>query len=183
MNYFVLLLCFVFFSCEKKHKYAEIRKTLEKVMVDDQKFRQPIYDYVKQNPLDEKNIRIVTKIIDSLGWLGKDKIGKDANTALFATIQHSNKLSTMEKYLPIIKEASENGHAEKSQLAYLIDRVELLNNRKQIYGTQLSIRDNGKVFIENLINPTQVNARRKAMGLDTIEDYIRVCDSLNSANQ
>ncbi|PWW27582.1 MULTISPECIES: DUF6624 domain-containing protein [unclassified Chryseobacterium] len=173
----VMVCCF---SCKKKEDYSEVQKTLEKALTEDQKYREPDYDYIKQNPIDEKNIEIVTKIIDSLGWLGKDKIGENANTALFAVIMHANKLETMEKYLPILKEAAKKGNAEKSQVAYLTDRIELLNNRKQIYGTQPSIRSNGKTFIENLIDSANVNARRKSMGLDPIENYIRICDSANS---
>ncbi|MCW3162566.1 DUF6624 domain-containing protein [Chryseobacterium oryctis] len=156
---------------------------MEKVLEDDQKYRTPIFDRIKQAPLDRKNEQIVTKIIDSLGWLGKDKLGEDANTALFVAIQHARELSTMEKYLPIMKEAVKKGNADKRNLACLIDRVEWANGRKQIYGTQYSMRDNGKVFIENLIDSSNVNARRKSMNLDPIENYIRVCDSLNEIDK
>lgn len=185
LNHIIVLFIFCFFECKKTKKtdnYIEIKKTLEKVLKDDQKYReQTIIDWEKQKPLDRKNLKIVTRIIDSLGWLGKDKIGKDANTALFITIQHADKLSTMEKYLPILKEAAKKGNAEKGQAAYLIDRVELLNNRKQIYGTQYSIRENGTAFIENLIDSANVNSRRKSMDLYPIEKYIRMIDSSNSA--
>lgn len=179
-NYLLLILPLLLFSCKKKEPYLEVRKTLEKVLADDQKFRQANYDETKQNPIDRKNIKIVTKIIDSLGWLGKDKIGNDANLALFAVIQHADQLSTMEKYLPILKEAAKKGDAEKEQAAYLIDRVELLNNRKQIYGTQYSMKKNGTAFIENLIDSVNVNTRRKSMGLYPIEKYIRMIDSSNN---
>lgn len=174
----VFILCF--FGCKKTENYSEVKKTLEQVLVDDQKFRQPTYDYIKQAPIDRKNIKIVTKIIDSLGWLGEDKIGHDANLALFLVIQHADKLETMEKYLPILKEAANKGNAKKEQAAYLIDRVELLNNRKQIYGTQYSIRKNGTTFIENLIDSVNVNSRRKSMDLYPLEDYLRKIDSSNN---
>lgn len=174
---FVLILCL--FGCKESEKYSEVRKTLEKVLEDDQKFRQPTYDYINQNPLDRKNLQIVTKIIDSLGWLGKDQIGKDANTALFVTIQHASQLSVMEKYLPVIQEAVKKGNAEKKQLAYLVDRVELLNNREQVYGTQYSVKDDGKVFIRNLKDSSHVNLRRKSMDLEPLEDYLKMIDSLN----
>lgn len=127
--------------------------------------------------MDRKNLKIVTKIIDSLGWLGKDKVGNEANLSLFMTIQHADKLSTMENYLPIMKEAVKNGNADKKQLAYLIDRVEFLNDRNQIYGTQISYDKNGKAFIENLADPENVNFRRKSMELYSIEDYIKKIDS------
>lgn len=175
----VLFLCIL--GCKKTENYSEVKKTLEKVLVDDQKFRQPTYDFIKQNPIDRKNIKIVTKIIDSLGWLCEDKIGHDANLALFVAIQHADKLETMEKYLPIMRKATKAGNADKRQLAYLIDRIELANNRKQIYGTQPSINKDGKAFIENLIDPMNVNLRRKSMNLYPIEKYIKMIDSSNNA--
>lgn len=176
---FILLLnVLLISSCKKKDdEYRIIKYQLEKVLVDDQKYRAPVYNPQKQNPIDRNNLMIVTKIIDSLGWLGKDKIGNDANLALFVTIQHAGKLSVMEKYLPIMKEAVKRGNAERSQMAYLIDRVEILNNRKQIYGTQYSIDDKGKVFFKDIADSSHVNTRRKSMNLGTIDEYIKMIDS------
>lgn len=179
--YHILLAVMTCFSaCKKREDYSEVRKALEQILKDDQKYRTTIIDWSKQIPIDRKNTQIVTKIIDSLGWLGKDKIGKDANTALFIVIQHAHELSVMEKYLPIMTEAAKKGNAEKSQVAYLTDRIELLNNRKQIYGSQYSIRENGTTFIENLIDSSNVNTRRRSMSLEPIEDYIRKMDSINN---
>lgn len=173
---------FVFFTvcavaCKQKENYTEVRKTLENILEDDQKYRNPVYDWKKQNPIDRKNIKIVTKIIDSLGWLGAEKVGKNANLAFFVVIQHSHELSTMERYLPVMEEAAKKGNADKRQLAYLIDRIELLNNRKQIYGTQYSIRENGAFFIDNLIDSSQVDVRRKTMNLEPLNNYFKVLES------
>lgn len=178
-SHITLIILISLIGCKKTGEYSEIKKSLEKVMVDDQKYRYPTFDPIKQHALDKKNLKVVTKIIDSLGWLGKDKIGKEANEALFATIQHADNLSIMEKYLSVMKEAAKNGNAEKRHLAYLIDRVEIYNNRKQIYGTQPSVNEQGKTYIENLIDPSDVDIRRKSMDLDPIENYIRICDSIN----
>ncbi|MGN7865060.1 DUF6624 domain-containing protein [Chryseobacterium sp. 22458] len=176
----LLMLFLCCFSCKKEKEYNEVKKILEEVLVDDQKFRDPIYDHIKQDSLDRKNIKIVTKIIDSLGWLGENEVGKDANLALFVTIQHAHDVETMEKYLPIMKVAVKNGNAKKRQLAYLIDRVELLNNRKQIYGTQLSFKNNGRAYVENLIDSIHLNSRREKMELDPIDDYLKIVDSSNN---
>ncbi|MET3538035.1 DUF6624 domain-containing protein [Chryseobacterium limigenitum] len=182
LNHIALILCLCFFGCKKTENYSEVRKTLEKVLVEDQMYRNPVFNSEKQTPIDRKNMQIVTKIIDSLGWLGEDKIGKDANLAFFAVIQHAPELSTMEKYLAVMKDAVKKGNAEKSRLAYLIDRVEILNNRNQIYGTQYSIRENGEIYIGNLIDSSNVDSRRKSMNLEPIKDYLKGLDSLDYVN-
>ena len=165
------------YSCKKENDYAEIRKTLEKVYNDDQKLRTDNIYSSEQSQLDRQNIRIATKIIDSMGWIVKNKIGEKANDALFLVIQHADKLETMEKYLPIMKEAVKNGNAEKKQLAYLIDRIEDLNGRKQIYGTQYYVNERGRVIIKKLVDSTNVNTRRRAMNLIPIEEYIKMIES------
>ena len=177
LNILILIILTTFtLNCERKNKHSEIRETLEKVLKADQRFRNP-YIPAKQNPIDRRNIKIVTQIIDSLGWLGKDEIGNDANLALFLVIQHNDKLSTMEKYLAKMKAAAKINKADKSQVAYLTDRVELINGRKQIYGTQLTFDKNGNAFIDNVIDPGKVNERRKKMGMVAVEEYLKVVDS------
>ena len=80
----------------------------------------------------------------------------------------------MEEYLTIVKEEKNSNKVDRRQIAYLTDRVELLNDRKQIYGTQYSIDKNGIKFIDNLINPEKVNERRKSMGMEPVEEYLMV---------
>jgi hypothetical protein len=164
------------FSCKSqtpKEKLLDTKKVLGNVYLNDQKFRGVDYmlNWQKQDSLDKENFVIVSKIIDSLGWLGKDVIGDTANEALFSVIQHSNK-ATMEKYLPIMKKAVAENKASKQNLALLIDRVELLNNRKQIYGSQVHEQD-GKVVLFDMVEPAKVNERRREMGLGTIEEYLK----------
>lgn len=51
------------------------------------------------------------------------------------------------------------------------------NNRKQIYGTQLSTDKNGEAFTENLIDIANVNVRRKTMGMEAVEEYLLVVNT------
>ena len=173
MKYYNYLLIYtlLYSACTntEKHNYQKLKITLEKVYDDDQLYRAANYDYTKQKPLDLKNEKIVTKIIDSIGWIGTDKIGRKANQALYLALQHSN-LQTMEKYLPIMKAAVNSGNAEKEDIAFLIDRVEKLNNRKQIYGTQYCNFDKkGDAKIYQMIDPKNVNRRRYLMNLPPLK--------------
>lgn len=58
-----------------------------------------------------------------------------------------------------------------------MDQVKLLNNRKQIYRTQLTIKDNGNFTIENIIDSSAVNNRRKFMDLEPIENYLKMVNN------
>lgn len=169
-----------------------LKQKLDSVLVDDQKYRLLIdliqsntkksieqknieIEYINQQikKQDQINLEIVSPIIDKYGWLSSDVIGENANSALFLVIQHSNQ-ETQEKYLPIMREAVKNGKAEASALALLEDRVALGQGKKQIYGSQLTM--NAKTGM-NVLSPIEdeinVNKRRKAVGLEPIEEYVK----------
>jgi hypothetical protein len=121
---------------------------------------------------DSINLIKVTKILDERGWVGQDKIGHQANQALFLVIQHSD-LTTQEKYLPMMREAVKNGNARGSSLALLEDRVALGQGKRQIYGSQIG-RDpeTQAYYVLPLEDPDNVDARRAAVGLGTLAEYI-----------
>jgi len=185
---------YLFSYCQTKSNSFNLplKQKLESVLVDDQKYRLLIdlipsstkksteqknreVEYINEQikKQDQLNLEIVTHIIDKYGWLGPDVIGENANSALFLVIQHSNQ-TTQEKYLPVLRVAVKNGKAQASALALLEDRVALGQGKKQIYGSQITI--NAKTGM-NVLSPIEdeinVNKRRKAVGLEPIEDYVK----------
>ncbi len=126
----------------------------------------------KINRSDSLNLIKVKNILDRHGWLSPEKVSEEGNAALFLVIQHSD-LSTQVKYLPMMKEAVKLGNANKQDLALLEDRVALRQGRKQIFGSQIyKDKGTGENYLAPLHNPEKVNARRKEVGLDPIEDYL-----------
>ncbi|PXW18032.1 hypothetical protein C8D70_101358 [Chryseobacterium sp. CBTAP 102] len=122
---------------------------------------------------DSINLLKVKKILDEKGWVGKDKVGAQANSALFLVIQHSD-LETQKKYLPMMKEAVTKGNASSDSLALLIDRIEIREGRKQIYGSQIGTNPHNKaLYVLPLIDPDNVDKRRKEVGLGPISDYVK----------
>lgn len=125
------------------------------------------------NQKDSINLIKVKKILDEKGWVGKDKVGAQANSALFLVIQHSD-LETQKKYLPMMKEAVTKGNASPGSLALLIDRIEIREGRKQIYGSQIGInQSNNNYYILPLTDPDNVDKRRTEVGLDPISNYVK----------
>ncbi len=124
------------------------------------------------NEADSVNLIKVKAIIDKYGWLGADIIGSQGNTTLFMVIQHSD-LKTQEKYLPIMRQAVNNGKAKASNLALLEDRVAMFEGKKQIYGSQLrwDIKNN-TYLIAPIEDPDNVDKRRVAVGLGTLAEYL-----------
>jgi hypothetical protein len=167
----IVVFLILLFSCSTKKKdFSYYKKQLEGVLHNDQLYRLDAAKWPIQYKLDAENITTVTKILDSVGWLGCNEIGCNANSALFLVIQHSNEYY-MEKYLSIMKKAVKENKAHKEQLALLIDRVEMNNKRPQIYGSQV-VMINNKYEIYNTIDIKKLDNRRKEMGLKPIEEYL-----------
>ncbi len=158
------------------------------ILDEDQKYRMQMNETQKKFGPDSKemndlwkitiqkdsiNLLKVKKILDEKGWVGKDKVGAQANSALFLVIQHSD-LETQKKYLPMMKEAVAKGNASSGSLALLIDRIEIREGRKQIYGSQIGTNPNNKtLYVLPLIDPDNVDKRRTEVGLGPISDYVR----------
>lgn len=183
MKFIKIVLIISFLSCkEKAPDYSDVKHDLKIILESDQKYRVK-NDLYKQKEIDAKNSKYVTNLIDSLGWLGKEEIGDSASEAIFLVIQHSDK-QIMEKYFPILKEAVKNGRASKQHLAYMTDRIEILNNRLQIYGTQVLTEADYDIYKMRIKNIDSINFLRKKMGLSNIEEYYKkVKNSLDSINK
>ena len=74
----------------------------------------------------------------------------------------------------MMKEAVAKGNANPGSLAFLIDRIEIREGRKQIYGSQIGInpKDNTH-YVLPLIDPDNVDQRRTEVGLGPISDYVK----------
>ncbi|MCW1962005.1 DUF6624 domain-containing protein [Chryseobacterium viscerum] len=161
------------------------------ILEEDQKYRMQMNETQKKfgqnskemndlwkitNQKDSINLLKVKKILDEKGWVGKDKVGAQANSALFLVIQHSD-LQTQKKYLPMMKEAVTKGNASAGSLALLIDRIEIREGRKQIYGSQIGInQSNNTYYILPLTDPDNVDKRRTEVGLGPISEYVKNWD-------
>ena len=128
------------------------------------------------NYTDSIHVVRVTQILDEYGWVGKDKIGQQANNAIFLVIQHAD-LKTQQKYLPLMREAVKKGKSEESWLALLEDRVALREGRKQIYGSQVFFNQNKNTYyVAPLEDPDNVDKRRGEMGLNKLAHYLKDWD-------
>ncbi len=123
-----------------------------------------------QNYSDSVNTVYITGLIDQMGYPGKSIVGDEASTA-FLVIQHAG-LEIQEKYLPILRAAADEGELNWSSLALLIDRIEMRNDRPQIYGSQIQ-RDpeTGEHYFARIKDPHNIDKIRAEVGLGPIQGY------------
>ncbi len=118
------------------------------------------------------------EIINKYGYPGYDVVGNISDN-FWAIVQHcDDDVPFQERVLALMKVQIEKNNASKTKYAYLVDRVLVNKNEKQIYGTQLQ-RDNktGKFSPFPLKYPIQtVDKLRNAVGLEPLADYVKDFD-------
>ncbi|MFD2920002.1 DUF6624 domain-containing protein [Terrimonas rubra] len=121
----------------------------------------------------EKHIPILKKIYSDNGYPTVDKVGKESTLHFFTLIQHADKdISFQKKMLPIIKKQVDKGQISGREYAYLYDRVQINSGKEQLYGTQLEYDTEGNAIPKNLKDKQNVDQRRAAFKMETLEKYL-----------
>ena len=127
---------------------------------------------------DSANTIWLKEYVARWGWPTSQQIGEEAVDAAFLIVQHAVHDTTfMRAMLPAVEAAYRRGDLKGGSVAMLTDRVEVKAGHLQIYGTQLSLR-NGRWALDPIVDSLHVDERRRRMGLPTLEEYIRLIDSV-----
>ena len=147
-------------DCSKKSQI------LSEVLESDQRIRRS-NDFIKFAKEDHRNQELVVSIIEKCGMPTLKEVNQEQMDAIWLVLQHSTK-EIRKKYFPQIEKAVKNGDLSKQDYALMKDRILMDEGKPQIYGSQI---ENGKLY--KLENPKTVNERRKEMGMEPIEDYLK----------
>ena len=119
---------------------------------------------------------LLDSIIQQSGWPKLSEVGKEGSVTAFLIIQHAD-YAVQKKYFHYLKNAVKQNEAYPKDLALLTDRIRLHENKKQIYGSQISwdpVTNKDYFDYSKLKRPANVNERRKKVGLGPIEDYVKI---------
>lgn len=170
-----------------KYENLALSKELWKMKVKDQAFyyhieladkgmgrKSPVIKalWELKHLINQKNVQRIEEIIAEHGWPKSSVVKGSAAGTVFLVIQHAD-IEIQKKYLPLMKEAANNNEARWSSLALLIDRVNLREGGKQIYGSQIYRNEDGSFYVKDLEAPEYVNQRRNEVGLGPIQDYVK----------
>jgi len=122
----------------------------------------------------ERNTKRAKEIIAKNGWPTIKSVGEKGSTAMWLIVQHSVlDQKFMQSCVTILEKVVKNDGAKGWQLAFLQDRVNTMAGKEQIYGTQFNSDDDGWPISFPISNPEGVNARRKALGLNSLEERLQ----------
>ncbi|MBI1227959.1 MAG: OmpA family protein [Bacteroidetes bacterium] len=125
-------------------------------------------NHVSEN--DEAHFALLNKIMDKYGWPKSSEVGERAAKAAFLIVDHHLDTTTLAHFIPIVEARCMEGEAEWIYYATMYDRLQILLNNPQRYGTQYKVLDNAgeKLELYPLEDKLQVNAWRQRFGLSPI---------------
>lgn len=185
----VLFLLLLFSNCLSfSQDYKDIKKRLEEINGLDQKYRVILDSLVRKRKLewkdpeiqkwipiaarqDSMNFVTVPGLLDQYGWPGINKIGAKANETQFLIVQHADS-TVMVKYFPLLVKSYETGESPGKFYAMMLDRILVDKGQKQVYGTQVQMKnEKGAFLLFPIANEEGVDNRRRKVGLTTLKAF------------
>ncbi len=126
---------------------------------------------IEMEKLHIYNAERLQEIIEKIGYPTREKVDSKASAAAWLIIQHAISLPMfMKQCFTSLKEAVDQGKADPIHLAYLEDRIAFFEGKAQLYGTQFDWDCEGQLSPHLYDSIENVNARRKKLGLITLEE-------------
>jgi len=161
--------------------YPQIAQTLVQMQKADLTLREQLIQENKlfegynetMEALHNQNADQMAAIMEQIGYPTPEKVGKEAAEAAWLIVQHaiSNPLF-MKNCAQALQKEVQNGKAEAKHWAYLTDRIAVLGDKKQLYGTQFDWDEHGELSPLPIKYKKTVNKRRVSMGFNTLEEQI-----------
>jgi hypothetical protein len=121
--------------------------------------------------LHHQNAGILSDIVDQIGFPTVQKVGQAASDAAWLVAQHAIGQPTfLKKWAELLATAVYAEQADPQGLAYLLDRIAVLEGRPQRYGTQFDWNERGELAACPCDDLIRVDQRRRAIGLNSLEE-------------
>jgi len=141
--------------------------------IENEKLQQLIKD------IDLFNTEHLKSILAIHGWINISKFGKESDHQAWLLVQHADHDRVFqEKSLFTVEKLLQIGETNKTNYAYLYDRVAINSGKKQRYGTQVNIENDSRELLPYEGTLEKVNERRHEVGLEPVEHYLEKIKSV-----
>lgn len=147
----------------------------EQDQVDRKRVMSPGFDDYALYAADLKRQQQLERLMQGRGLFRLNEVGKDAVTAEYLIIQHSNP-AFMKRFEKEMGELAVRGDFPKDDYATFVDRLLVYEHKPQRYGTQA----NGDLELYPIEDEQFVDKRRASMGLSPLQVLI---DTLEKVKQ
>lgn len=150
-----------------------IRKELMDLMATEVSNKSASEIKEKFERVDRSNTKKVKKIISQYGWEIIEVLSKKAKRSLLLIVEHANENPEFQKSaLKVFLSYYQKGLIKGQNLAILTDKILVAENKGQLYGTQVKIKD-GTVTVYPIKDEDGLDERRKSLNLPTMPEYLK----------
>lgn len=189
MRYLLFLLLSLPALCQEVVQYPALKKTIDSLAFIDQKVQQDFIDSFKTGQSKKfeqieqetfvRHTPILKQIFQTYGFPTYDLVGKKSSNYYWLCVQHCDQdLSFQQTVLAAMEPKVKEKKADPKNFAYLTDRVNINSGKPQTYGTQVTYKERTAIA-KHLADPSQVNQKRLAIGLDSLETYLRMMTTMH----
>lgn len=163
--------------------FPKIAKLIIELKGTDLKFREKLIEEKKlsegynneMETLHIKNAEKLNEIIDEIGFPTIEKVGIEGSESAWLIIQHSiSKPDFMKKCLKLLENVALENKVYEKNFTSLSDRINVLEGKPQLYGTQFDWDKNGNLSPNKYDDLLKVNNRRLKIGLNTLEKQTQI---------
>ncbi len=126
--------------------------------------------------IEDVSTKFLERTFKEIDWVDENVFGVRASEQAWLLVQHADRSPEFQKQiLDRMKNYLGPNSNTNRNYAYLYDRVSLKLKNTQVYGTQLLDKCQGGVkMLRPVENPNELDSRRKALGLEPINDYLQL---------
>lgn len=162
-----------------------VAKQIKNAVQLDQAMRKCARKTGRWNPsVDRKNVAVIKKIIKIHGWPTISLVGKKQSKNAWLIVQHAeHDVKFQESVLKLlIRQYSENPKSiDPSGIAFLTDRILVLKNKKQKFGTQFFTDKNGAFKLWPIKSLKGIDEVRKKYHLLKFSKYEKMINDRNKS--
>ncbi|PYS99283.1 MAG: hypothetical protein DMF63_11705 [Acidobacteria bacterium] len=154
-------------------------ETINRLAGEDKR-QEPEKPKKKQKDLDtlkQENVARVCSILNKQGWPMVGAVGRDGVDAFLVLVSKALPAVMQVELYPAMIDAFERDQIERGQLfAGYIDRLRLSLGQKQLFGSQVFVRD-GFLMMAPIEQPSRVDERRAEFKMSPLRSYERFLEA------
>lgn len=197
LNLLILVFCFSSLLCAAQKKTASqpaLQKSIDSLYTGQQQLQQRLSMAMTDSVrilcdravrTDREKCRVrVQRIVEQFGFPSYELVGTESSKRFCVLVQHCFRDTELQRrVLAIMEPELKKKNVDGPSYASLTDLVATTSGQPQVYGTLLTFNggDGGKKVRQPLMDPANVNKRRKSVDLEPLEDYLGKQNKIHKA--
>jgi hypothetical protein len=124
-----------------------------------------------QDSLEAVHGQRLVGIVEEYGWPTQKLVGLEGASAAYILFHENVSLRAQKQLLPVVQSHFRQKGSVRV-VALLADEVRVREGKPQLYGTQVCQSEKG-VQLVTAVDTAAANARRKEIGMESLEEYLR----------